>query len=250
VAFGAIPRHHDEVRTRNRNLVTTIGRTFASGWAVSLTLPVVDRDHLHIHNHHGAQLTEQWNFREVGDASVIGRYQWRLGGDESTSSAGLLAGLKLPTGRRTVSNDEGEVAERSLQPGTGTTDLIVGGFWRRHTEAGTWHAQAQYAAPLKEKAGFRPGAQLTADLGFTRSITDRLSAAVQLNLVAKRKDAGAEAEPADSGSRSLYLSPGLAYAVSDALRVYAFYQQPLHQHVNGVQLTANRAFVAGVSMRF
>jgi hypothetical protein len=33
-------------------------------------------------------------------------------------------------------------------------------------------------------------------------------------------------------------------------RVYAYYQHPLHQNVNGVQLTASRAFVVGVSTRF
>ena len=38
-------------------------------------------------------------------------------------------GLKLPTGKYDVTNDEGEQAERTLQPGTGTTDLLLGYYW-------------------------------------------------------------------------------------------------------------------------
>jgi hypothetical protein len=34
------------------------------------------------------------------------------------------------------------------------------------------------------------------------------------------------------------------------VQLYAFAQLPLYQYVNGVQLTANRAFVAGISTRF
>ena len=42
---------------------------------------------------------------------------------------GLQFGIKLPTGKFDVANDEGEVAERSLQPGSGTTDAILGAFY-------------------------------------------------------------------------------------------------------------------------
>jgi hypothetical protein len=34
------------------------------------------------------------------------------------------------------------------------------------------------------------------------------------------------------------------------VRTYVFYQHPLHQHVNGVQLTPKRAIVLGLSTRF
>ena len=46
------------------------------------------------------------------------------------------------------------------------------------------------------------------------------------------------------------MSPGLSYAVSDSIQIYGFFQQPLYQHVNSVQLTANQAFVVGMSARF
>jgi hypothetical protein len=253
VGVGEIRRHHDEVRTENRNLVANYSHTWASGWGITATLPFVDRDHLHIHNHRGAQLPEQWNFREVGDTRVIGRYQRYLeGSDAAPRIGGVFLGLKLPTGRTNVANDQGSVAERSLQPGTGTTDLIAGAIYHQQIAASgaAWFAQAQLQQPLNSHEDFRPGAQLALDLGYAHPLTDRVSGLVQLNAVVKGRDSGAQAEPDDSGGRSLFLSPGVSYKFGKASSVYAYYQLPLYQYVNGVQLTASKAFMVGVSTRF
>lgn len=253
VGVGAIRRHHDEVRTRNRNLIGTYSHTFESGWGVSVAAPLVDREHLHIHNHHGAQLREEWNSRELGDLRVTGRYQLPLSGSEDAPrTAGLLAGLKLPTGRTNIANGAGDEAERTLQPGTGTTEVVLGAFFHQQLpqHGASWFAQAQVQHALGDHDGYHPGNQVSADLGFAKTLTGKLSGIAQLNAVVKRRDSGANAEPADSGSRSLYLSPGMSYQLTDAVRAYAFYQHPLYQHVNGVQLTPKRAIVVGVSTRF
>jgi hypothetical protein len=34
------------------------------------------------------------------------------------------------------------------------------------------------------------------------------------------------------------------------MQIYAFFQKPVYQYVNGVQLTADKAFVLGLSNRF
>jgi hypothetical protein len=253
IAVGQVRRHHDEVRTRNRNWIGTYSHNFASGWGVSVSAPLVDREHLHIHNHHGAQVPGEWNFREVGDVRVTGRYQHALSApDEAPRTAGLIVGVKLPTGRTNVTNGSGEAAERSLQPGSGTTDLIVGAFFHQQLpqQGASWFAQAHVQRALNERDGFRPGAQFSVDVGYAKAVTDAFSATVQLNAVVKRRDAGSEAEPADSGLRSLFASPGVSLQLTDALRAYAIYQHPLYQRVNGVQLTPKRAVVVGLSARF
>jgi hypothetical protein len=253
VGVGEIPGHHDEVRTRNQNLLASYSRSFASGWGFTATVPLVDREHLHIHNHRGVPLREEWNFRELGDVRLVGRYQAAVGEQENGArSAGVLFGVKLPTGRTGIANGAGDVAERSLQPGTGTTDAILGAFYHQQLpqHASSWFAQAQYQHPLNSHANFAPGGQLSVDIGAAHRFGDKLSGLLQLNAVVKQRDRGAQAEPADSGSRSVFLSPGIGYDVSDALRVYAFYQQPLYQYVNGVQLTARRAVTVGLARRF
>ena len=75
VAFGQMPRHHDEVSTRNRNWVGTFDYAFNPDWAFSASMPLVDREHLHIHNHQGQRLPEAWDFRAAGDLRVLARYR-------------------------------------------------------------------------------------------------------------------------------------------------------------------------------
>jgi hypothetical protein len=250
VAVGQIPHHHDEVSTVNHNLVATYSYGFGNGWGLSVSAPIGDRDHVHIHNHQGEKLTEEWKFTELGDTRVLGRYQFATVGDAlSPGRAGVVFGMKLPTGRFTVANSEGEQAERSLQPGTGTTDVILGGYIHQRYMASdsAWFAQAQYQQPLDSRAGYKPGAQFSADAGYRKGAGERVSLLAQLNFLRKGRDSGSEAEPADSGGRWLFLSPGLSYTFTDQLQAYAFYQHPLLRHVNGVQLTANGAVLIGVS---
>ena len=200
----------------------------------------------------GAKLRDAWDFTRPGDLRALGRYQFDSGGGPLTpSTSGVTFGLKLPTGSTGVSNAEGSVAERSLQPGTGTTDLILGAFYHRKLmEAdASWFAQAQYQHAMNSRDGYRPGAQLSADLGYRQGVGERLGLLVQLNLLHKRADQGAQAEPADSGGRFAFLSPGVSYGLSGNLQAYAFYQHPLHAHVRGVQLTPSKALLVGLSGR-
>jgi hypothetical protein len=145
VGVGEIPAHHDEVRTVNRNLFATIDYGFTPEWGMSVVIPYVDRFHEHIHNHQGAKLVEQWDFHDLGDVRVQGRWQTIIAADEARAAfAGVTAGLKLPTGKRDVANADGDVAERTLQPGTGTTDLVAGAYYRQALPlaGSSWFVQA------------------------------------------------------------------------------------------------------------
>jgi hypothetical protein len=250
VAVGEVPAHHDEVRTINRNWIATFDYNFSEKWGVSAVLPVVDRSHEHIHNHQGAQLPESWNFTEVGDARVTGRYRFAswAGG---LGAAGLNFGVKLPTGSFDVTNDDGDAAERSLQPGTATTDGLVGVFYSRGRPTGSsWFAQLRVEAAFNERDEYRPGNRLFADLGWRARLWGPLAYEIQLNGVVRDRDEGDEAEPDDSGGEFVYVSPGLSLALGRSAQTYLFVQLPLYQHVNGVQLTADWAFAGGVSLRF
>lgn len=253
VGVGQIRRHHDEVSTVNRNLLATYSYNFNSAWGLSVMAPIVDRKHLHIHNHRGAQIPEQWKFRELGDVRVVGRYQLPSPGDLSTpGTSGITFGLKLPTGKINIANGEDDVAERTLQPGSGTTDAIIGAYF--HQKLPRWNSncfvQTQYQHALNDRDEFKPGSQFSIDTGYRYNVTDTLGALVQFNFLIKQRDKGAQAEPEDSGGRFLSISPGISYSATDRIQIYAFFQRPLYQHVNGVQLTANKAFVVGVTSRF
>jgi hypothetical protein len=42
----------------------------------------------------------------------------------------------------------------------------------------------------------------------------------------------------------------LSYAIAKKIQMYAFVHEPIYQHVNKVQLTADRSAIAGVNVRF
>jgi len=160
--------------------------------------------------------------------------------------------VKLPTGSYDVKNSQGIPAERSLQPGTGTTDALVGGYFRQSIAATRfgWFAQALFAAALDSRDGYKPGNRFNVDLGVRYEVSDKLALLLQLNGLYRGRDSGSEAEPEDSGGRYLFLTPGVSYALTGNVQVYAFYQQSLYQYVNGVQLTAPWSATAGVAARF
>jgi hypothetical protein len=253
VPFGQLPRHHDEIETRNRNLLASVDYTLDADWSFNAMLPIVHRGHAHIHNHRGAQIHDAWNFTEPGDARVQARR--RLGGGLDAASPdawGVLFGVKLPTGKTDVSNASGALAERTLQPGSGTTDALLGAYYTGvlARPGWSWFAQPMLQLPLNFDDGFRPGRRVSMDLGVRHEASDRLSLMLQLNALYRARDAGVLAEPADSGGRSLHLSPGASYALSREWQAYGFLQVPLYQYVNGVQITARRALAVGVGTRF
>ena len=255
IGFGEIGRHHDEVSTRNRNWVGTFDYAFNADWGMSASAPLVDREHLHIHNHQGQQLPEAWDFRAAGDLRVLARY--RLSSSESRDppaavAQGIQFGLKLPTGKFNVRNGSGEIAERSLQPGTGTTDALLGAYIARSLPLNdlSWFAQGIAQVPLNAREGYRAGQRVTLDAGLRYDATERWSAMLQVNAILRARDRGIQAEPEDTGGRAVWISPGASYAVTKDVRAYGFLQLPVFQYVNGVQITAHKAVVIGLNARF
>jgi hypothetical protein len=250
VGVGQISRDHDEVRTINRNIIAGFDYTFDSNWGLGVQLPLVNRSHSHVHNDVGGPEPEAWHFTEIGDARVIGRYQ--LTSAQSHDRAfGLQFGAKLPTGKIDVANDNGEVAERSLQPGSGTTDAIVGTFFSGPLgNRAAWFGDVNLQIPLRKHDEYKPGRQAGLDIGASYPWSERIALQLQLNTHWKDRDSGVNAEPEDTGGIFVHLSPGVSVALGDKTRLYGFVQVPLYQRVNGVQLTADWSVAAGLSHRF
>ncbi len=254
VDVGAIPRDHDEVETKNQNWVAGVDWNLAPAWGLSLTIPYVDREHYHNHNALGEIEPESWKFRGLGDMRVQARYEFFASQEDPAAprSAGVTFGAKLPTGRHDVANAEGELAERTLQPGTGTSDLLVGAYWHGAAPLAdiSWFARAQALLPMKARAGYKPGRQLSLDAGLRYAFSRDVGLMLQVNCVVKGRDSGDQAEPEDSGQRMVFASPGISWNFAKSAQLYAFVQLPVYQSVNGVQLTSDWSGLAGVSWRF
>ena len=241
-----------ERRTRNRNLVTTVERAFDEHWSLALRVPIVQRDHVHdlLDAETGAVgPTQHWRFTRVGDVQALGRYQGAWA--EQGLQWALLAGLKLPTGSRDVVNAEGERAERALQPGTGTTDLVIGASARWLVSGSdALSVQATLTDALDRSEQFKPGGRAEESLGWSHAWSPMWSSVLQFNLAHRRRDSGAQAEPDNSGSTTVSTSPGVSVALTARDTAYLFVQRPLYQHVNGIQLVPRTSWIAGWTHTF
>lgn len=251
VTAAGITDTHDEVKTLNRNTIVALDHSLDPNWGISLRLPVVERKHGHIYNHpaNGAQ-PETWKFSALGDVQLLGTYRFDYG-YTLPASAGLRFGVKLPSGSIAQRNADGELAERSLQPGSGSTDAVAGAFYGASSAlGGNWFSQVQWQHAVAIRDNYRPGDTVSLDAGYAHALTTSLQGLIQLNLRWKDHDSGSNAEPADSGGEYAHISPGLAVAVSQETRIYGFVQLPLYQSVRGIQLTAYWTAAAGVNVRF
>jgi len=238
----AIERH-----TRNHNLVTTLDYAVDRTWSFALRVPLIHRDHLHdLLDEETGEIaaTERWKFSKVGDVQALAR--WQAPADAPDFSWALTAGLKLPTGSHTVTNADGTAAERALQPGTGTTDLVLGASARSVLGlADALSLQFTLTQALREKDGFKPGRRTELSAGWAHAVSPAWSLTLQANLGHRGRDSGADSEPDLSGSTTLSLSPGASVALGHDDTVYGVVQVPVYQKVNGIQLVPKVGLALG-----
>jgi outer membrane putative beta-barrel porin/alpha-amylase len=238
-------------------------------WNIALGVPLVMRDHTHtLDSEFSAPFTQQAKFTELGDIVVVGKYKFATGGMQSGS--GIRFGLKLPTGainKNMTPSDPAEdpadpptphPLERSAQPGSGSTDAILGAYYFRTLPGSNWgwFASGQIQSAIATRDNFRPGNELRFDLGGHYALSPNLYALLQLNVQHRQRDSGSNASAA-SGGYALYLSPGLSYALTQKTQVYGLVQVALKQYANtdsdeagSGQLTAPWSIAVGISHRF
>lgn len=206
----------------------------------------------------------------LGDVKLIGSYQGWL----PTHNLGLQLGVKLPTGRYggpnaagtgTVGNhpvvfsggpSAGQLLDTSLQPGTGSTDIILGAYYYQAVSQdfdAFVNAQLQAAVMYKlDQAGenFRPGNLATVSVGLRYEASPKIVPQLQVSLTRKSHDQGALADSKDSAGTVAYLSPGLTVSLRPDLQVYGFVQLPVYSRLQGYQLFPHWTASAGVSHAF
>lgn len=241
-----------ERSTRNLNVLTTLVYGLDRDWSLALRVPVVRRDHQHdlVDEDTGLPSTrEQWRFTRLGDVQATARRQWQVG--DGAKSYAAFGGLKLPTGSTRVTNEDGSRAERSLQPGSGTTDLVLGIAGRQAAgPTDAWIGQASVSQALNSREDFKPGRQIEVSVGWSHAYSQSLGTVLQVNLRHRGRDSGAQAEPDNSGSTTLDLSPGVTTSVGGSSTLYAYVQVPLYQKVNGIQLVPRNSVALGWTSDF
>lgn len=252
-------------RTVNQLLNLNLDYSINRQWGIVLGLPLVLRDHAHTFDSSlSGPFIQTAKFNELGDIRLQGKYKFDLGGHDA--GAGLRFGFKLPTGATDKAMSPADPAdpatpyklERSSQPGTGSTDAIVGAYYFRNLPGNSlgWFVSGQVQAPVAIKDNYRPGREVTLDVGMHYEAAEGLNLLLQLNGQYRSRDTGANANPA-SGGHAVNLSPGLSYALDTQTQVYGYFQQPLLRYLNADpadpasgQLAARWSAALGLTRQF
>ena len=250
---AGLPLPNDEEiqqHTVNRLGTLTLDYGMTPDWGVTLTLPWISRGHATIAE--GDTDVSTSKSRGVGDVRVLARYM----GFSEGQDWGLQFGLKLPTGdSHGVDFDggprQGEMLDRGLQPGTGSTDLLLGAFkFGAIGETADWFGQALLQIPVVADRAFKPGMGVNATAGVRYRGLGALVPQMQVNSRIERRETGSQADTPNSGATLVYFSPGVTLSVSDKASVYVFGQVPVYQRVDGLQLEPKWSLSAGVHAAF
>ena len=245
-------------------------------WGFSALLPYVDRDHTTFGEQPppftSAEIAPDQlsgaRVSGIGDLKLLASYQGFL----PTHNFGVLAGVKLPTGRYGGENEagvvtgdpvffssgplRGEALDASLQAGTGSTDAIVGAYWYQPiAQDFDAFASGQFQVAVAHRMDtpgmdFRPGNQVSANVGLRYEAHANWVPQLQLNLLRKSADQGALADRPDTAGTVAYLSPGLSVSLRGNLQAYGFVQMPVYSDLDGYQLFPHWAATLGLSMAF
>jgi len=196
---------------------------------VAVQAPLVSRDHAHTVDNLPPDV-EQAKYSALGDVRVSAKYRFMAA--DHHSGGGLRFGLKLPSGSTDKEMAPGTPMEASLQPGTGSTDLILTGYtgWTRPDSHWSSLAQLQFQQVIADRNDYRPGTSISLDLGANYAISERVAGLLQLSILQRARDHGGNADPlGNSGGHAVFLSPGLSVTVAPGTHVYGFVQLPIRQ---------------------
>jgi hypothetical protein len=264
-----------EKGTINRYINVSATYRFNADWGVTFLVPYVTRDH----ETYGTQLAPYTpsetasdqisgaHVAGIGDAKIIASYQGFL----PTHNLGVQFGVKLPTGDYGGQAEDGNLVghpvtfntgpnlgqslDSSLQAGTGSTDLIVGGYYFQPVSQNfDAFVNGQFQAAVKENldtpgADYRPGNLATVSFGVRYEAHANWVPQLQINWLHKMADQGFLADRPDTEGTVAYLSPGISGSLSKNLQVYAFVQVPIYSHLQGYQLFPGWTGTVGVSMK-
>jgi hypothetical protein len=230
---------------------TTLGLQylFNRSWGVQVELPFWSRTFKSDLNYPTPPAdVESRTWNGLGDVRLKGIYT----GFSEDLASGLTFGIKLPTGSV---NRDGDFTDRDTQIGTGSTDVLLGGFHRDRFGASHWNwfAQAELDIPTLKRGDYRPGLEADAAAGIYydgfKIGRTRISPVVQVIGSWRGRDNGAAAAPDDSGYQRVLLSPGIE-AHLHPVKIYADVELPVYQNMNGNQLVAPLLFKASLSYMF
>ena len=215
-------------------------------WTLMAVLPVVARaftttDDGTVFGPAGSRYTAHDN--AIGDLELSALYT----GFSEDMSTGLSFGVKLPTGdsRGPIGPLGGAEIDRDSLPGSGSTDLLVGGYHAGALNAYgklAYFVQARYQFAFATERGYRPGNELDAAVGVSYNVGQlgvltKVAPVLSLLQSDRVHDTGPAADPLNSGYDRTLIAPGIDLRINK-VQLYADVELPIYQHLNAAPSVA------------
>ena len=258
---GVPPGTELEHETVNQYVTAGLSYSPTSSWYLLLLVPYVIRSHSTYGEYDPDQplpeLSRSFS-SSIGDARFVASYQGFL----PTHNLGVQLGVKLPTGQYGTAVDfssgpaAGEPLDASLQPGTGSTDIIIGAYYYQAiSQDFDVFVSGQFQAAVKERMhqpgnDYRPGNATSLIFGVRYEANPRWVPQLQVNLLHKEPDTGALADVQNTAGTVAYLSPGITAEVAASLHLFAFVQLPVYSNLYGTQLFPRWTGSVGLTYAF
>jgi len=218
-------------------------------------------------------ITESPEISYLGDASGLGDLsfysQYRFIGDsDSRKHASVLLGIKMPTGKTNVSNDEGHRFEAEHQPGSGSWDLLAGLAFTRQWSQASLDSNVLYAlagdGSQDSNLGdvFNYNVALSYRLGSGDSHDHRVAnqehahrqnswdIAVELNGEWRDNVSVAGQRQDHTGGNLIYLAPSVRFNSGKGWAAYASLGVPVVRDLNGIQSDPKFRLFVGINTAF
>jgi len=241
---AALGDNNDDKRIETHFVTLGLQYMFNRSWGAQVELPFVNR------TFDSAGNAASLNWSGLGDVRLKSIYT----GFSEDLSSGLTFGLKLPTGSANHTEAFGDI-DRDTQIGSGSTDVLLGGFHRARfgNSSWNWFAQAELDIPTLKRGDYRPGLEADAAAGIYYDGLSlgraKISPVAQVIGSWRGRDNGAAAAPDDSGYQRVLLSPGIEVHLHP-VKIYADVELPVYQNMNGNQLVAPALFKLSISYMF
>jgi hypothetical protein len=199
----------------------------------------------------------------IGDVTLLARYTvLDTAGPGRGTRLAVLGGVKLPTGDTDARTDDGaEYLDSRIQPGSGSTDAVLGVSLAHQVERLSLSANLLGNLPGDGEAGDRRhrfGKALAYDLtgkyrvyrGDVAGRDLRCCLSLGLNGEWRGRDRFDGAIEEDSGGNTVYLAPGLMVALTAHWVFDLSYQRAVHHQLKGTQLAETRKLTGGIAYLF
>jgi hypothetical protein len=220
---------------------------FNREWGVMVRVPYANRAFTTTVDPASGAL-QTFNSKDFGDTEIMGIYT----GFFQDMSTGITFGLKLPTGNYTATG-----FDRDTQIGSGSTDLLLGGFhrgmitgdnaWQYYSQV-RWQAPFLYRAAINPDTGimevYKPGYQVDGAVGVLYNNWynvlgfDKITPLAQIIASHRVHDNGPAADPLNTGFDRLMFSPGIELtkvldeANNRVMKLYADVEIPFYYRTN------------------